>query len=604
MEQRPVPLSVQYAVQNPAQRQVRHAGQSAVEPVTQIVWFKRDLRVTDHAALASAAANGPVLPLYVFEPEYWARSDVSQRQQHFLIETLIDLDRELMHLGAPLQVFTGSITDVLEQLMLNQSDQPEGGVTLWSHEETGNLWTWQRDKTVAAWLQSRGIPWHECSQHGVIRKLSTRRGWAARWNRFMTRPPIPVPRIVRAVRSEQALQSPAATGLNISSASRLSEGKQSGAIESDVELLLADKWQQIRDVLSARCPSRDETPCANRQTGGRRQALALMQSFFKHRGHSYHRQMSSPETAEKACSRLSAHIALGSISMRELVQCAWHHQAEIKSVPRDKRDERVGTRARAINAYIARLHWHCHFMQKLEDSPHHEVENVHRGYCGLRGDAGGDDRAANHYEAWAQGQTGFPFVDACMRSLHHNGWINFRMRAMLMSFASFQLWLHWRQTGLHLARLFTDYEPGIHWNQVQMQSGTTGINTVRVYNPIKQSMDQDADGVFIRRWVPELKDVPSLHVHQPWLMSENDQRQAQCIIGSDYPAPVVDHMETARVARQRLYAVRQLEGFAAEADRVQERHGSRKSGISNRGAKQRLPKTPKPSPQQSLNFPE
>jgi len=214
VEQRPVPLSVQYAVQNPAQRQVRHAGQSAVEPLTQIVWFKRDLRVTDHAALASAAANGPVLPLYVFEPEYWARSDVSQRQQHFLIETLIDLDRGLMHLGAPLQVFTGSITDVL----------------------------------------------------------------------------------------------------------RLSEFKQSGAIESDVELLLADKWQHIRDVLSARCPIRDETPCVNRQTGGRRHALALMQSFFKHRGHSYHRQMSSPETAEKACSRLSAHIALGSISMRELVQ--------------------------------------------------------------------------------------------------------------------------------------------------------------------------------------------------------------------------------------------------------------------------------------------
>ncbi len=553
--------------------------------MTQIVWYKRDLRVVDHEPLARAAAKGPVLPLYVLEPGYWARGDVSQRQLDFLLETLIDLDDQLTRRGAPLQVHVGSVTDALQIIESHTCIE-----SVWSHEETGNLWTWQRDRAVAEWLAAREVSWHELPQHGVVRRLTSRDGWAARWQRQMAMPVTPAPESLCAE----------ATVLFPVSMQVASPGV--GQTGAELQLALQSKWQGLRRRLRETCVVTDQTPAPTRQPGGRQQALELLQSFFAHRGHAYHREMSGPATAEHSCSRLSAHLSLGSLSMRELVQAVWQHQAEIKALPAKQRDAATVARAKALNAYVARLHWHCHFIQKLEDSPHHEVEHVHRSYVGLRSEAAVNETL---FQAWANGHTGFPLIDACMRSLRASGWINFRMRAMLMSFASFQLWLHWRQTGLHLARLFTDYEPGIHWNQVQMQSGTTGINTVRVYNPVKQSHDQDPDGEFIRRWVPELQSVDVDHIHEPWLMTSAQQRACDCIIGKHYPEPIVDHMQTAREARQRIYAVRNSKQFAAEADDIQSRHGSRKSGLPNRGEKRRRNSAaarPVESPQQSFGF--
>ena len=221
----------------------------------------------------------------------------------------------------------------------------------------------------------------------------------------------------------------------------------------------------------------------------------------------------------------------------------------------------------SLKSFSGRLHWHCHFMQKLEDEPAIEFEDLHSACRGLRPPAD----STTVFAAWQAGETGLPFVDACMRMLRATGWLNFRMRAMLMAVASYHLWLDWRQPGLHLARLFTDFEPGIHWSQVQMQSGTTGINAVRIYNPVKQGYDQDPDGRFIRRWVPELGDVPAAFVHEPWRWDGADR-----VLDQAYPRPVVDHLGAARAARQRIWAVRRGSAFREEAARVFERHGSRK----------------------------
>ena len=301
--------------------------------------------------------------------------------------------------------------------------------------------------------------------------------------------------------------------------------------------------------------------CPGRQRGGRSQGRQALVSFLNIRGEQYHREMSSPRTADSACSRLSAHLATGSLSLREVVQQTRRAQASAN-----------GSWKRALAAFEGRLHWHCHFIQKFETEPEIEFRELHAAVAGLRRIGAHPERLAS----WSQGRTGWPFVDACMRYLAHHGWINFRMRAMLMAVASYQLWLHWRESGLHLARLFVDYEPGIHWAQAQMQSGTTGINTLRIYNPIKQSMEQDPEGAFIRRWVPELANVDNDWIHAPWTMPTEAQRTAGITIGESYPEPLVDHVAAARLARQRLQEARRGEASRAQRQRIHQVHGSRR----------------------------
>ena len=281
------------------------------------------------------------------------------------------------------------------------------------------------------------------------------------------------------------------------------------------------------------------------QPGGAAGARELLDTFLAERGHRYHMEMSSPVTAGESCSRLSPHLAYGTISTRMVVQ---RLRARIAAT------SDAGLR-RAWRAFDARLHWRDHFMQKLEDEPDIEHHNFVRGFDGLRE----NDFDADRFAAWAEGRTGYPMVDACMRCLRETGWINFRMRAMLMSFAAYHLWLHWRPAGLHLARLFVDYEPGIHWSQCQMQSGTTGINTLRIYNPLKQALDHDPDGVFVRRWIPELAEGRG-----------------------DYPEPIVPHAEAVREARAKLSEFRRRAGMRASIAKVANKHGSRKARVARK----------------------
>lgn len=513
----------------------------------QIVWFKRDLRVHDHAPLAEAAARGPVLPLYVVEPELWRQPDMAPRHWAFIREALISLDAALAERGAQLLLRRGASIEVLDDCL-----RRFGPFRLWSHEETGNGWTYARDRAVAAWCRARGIDWQQRPQFGVIRGLRERRGWASRWERQMTAPPVAAPPAVNVAPK-------------------------------------SDAFAQHPDAVTPTIPH--GTLAALPQIGGRADGLALLDSFLTARGTQYHRALSSPNTAFDACSRLSPHLACGTLSLREVVQATRARRAALDP-------DELSTKAwrRALAAFDGRLHWHCHFIQKLESQPSLEFDNAHRAYDGLRENSWND----NHFEAWQHGRTGWPFVDACMRALSATGWLNFRMRAMLVAVSSYHLWLHWRQPALHLARLFVDYEPGIHYSQVQMQSGTSGINTVRIYNPIKQGLDHDSDGVFIRRWVPELAGVPTGFIHQPWTLSATDRQRYGA---AGYPLPLVEMQTAARQARDAVWAVRRAVDYRREADAIQSRHGSRRAGLPPSGKRPRTRRTASAEAQLSLDLP-
>ncbi|OYU26569.1 MAG: deoxyribodipyrimidine photolyase [Burkholderiales bacterium PBB2] len=473
---------------------------------TALVWFKRDLRLLDHAPLVESTQFERAAALLLIEPEWLQSPECEARHVEFLLACAEALQQDLARIGLPLIVRVGSAVAVLEQLR-----QELGFSHLLSHEETGTGWSYVRDIEVSRWCRACGVAWQEWPQTGVVRRLKSRSGWAALWAQRMDAAPLPRP-------------------------------------------LGFKPWLDPRPVPLPGLQDLGFAPSTVPATpAGERAAWQTLGSFLEGRGRDYRSALSSPLTAAEGCSRLSAHLAFGTISMRLL-----HQATERRIASTEDRSLAYGLRG-----FSSRLRWHCHFMQKLEDEPALEWRNLARAVDGLRpGESAlleGADR--ERFQAWCEGRTGYPMVDACMRQLRATGWLNFRMRAMLVSFAAYHLWLHWREPGLFLARQFLDFEPGIHWSQMQMQSGTTGINTLRIYSPAKQAREHDPLGEYQRRWLPELGTAA-------------------------YPAPIVDERAALARAKEALYGQRRSPEAQAEAERIQDKHGSRKSG---------LPSTARPS---------
>ena len=474
-----------------------------------IVWFKRDFRLKDHEPLKCAIEEGKPLLLVAFlEPSLMNAPQSDIRHWRFVYQSVKDLNQKLEKYNQQLHLIRGEVLPFFKKL-----NERYGIENIFSHQETGLKVTYERDIAVQTFCRASDIHWKEFPFNGVLRGEKKRNNWPKYWYEKMA----------------EEIQHPDLTAL-------------------------PEMPRVANELMTTGVPEEIRKSNASFQQGGERKAHAYLSSFLSDWVQNYNKHISKPLESRRSCSRLSPYLAWGNLSMRQV------YQATIAA----KKDSDWKWH---INSFSSRLRWHCHFMQKFEMEDRYESENINRGYDGMR-----QEWDEDKYLAWEEGRSGYPLVDACMRAVRETGYINFRMRSMLVSFLTHHLWLHWKKGADFLARQFLDFEPGIHYPQFQMQAGTTGYNTIRIYNPIKQSQEHDPEGVFIKKWIPELAKVPTSFIHEPWKMTKMDQQLYGCEIGTDYPAPVVDVKKTYKEAFGKLWKMKSDPKVKKESKRILEKH--------------------------------
>lgn len=476
-----------------------------------ILWFKRDLRLQDHPPLKTAIEDDlQILMIYIFEPSLISAPYSDERHWRFVIESIKDINNHLKKYQQQIYVFYGEVIPVFQKIISLYDVK-----NVYSHQETGTWLTYQRDIEVKKFLKEKGIRWKEFQNNAVIRGLKNRDKWNERRNEYLSK----------------KLENP--------------------------QLERLKPFTIFRDILEKFSPDKFISSLNfnhQMQKGGETEAYKVLLSFLNERHIGYTKNISRPEESRINCSRLSPYLAWGNLSIRQVER---EKNKFYKASP-SKKD---------LLAFQSRVAWHCHFIQKLESEPEYEFKNVNSAYDNIR-----TEWNENFFNAWKEGLTGYPLIDACMRCVKETGYINFRMRAMLVSFLTHHLWLDWKEGANFLAKQFLDFEPGIHFPQFQMQAGTTGINTIRIYNPTKQVLEHDSDAVFIKKWVPELSNLPVYLAIEPWKITPFEEIEYNFSYGKDYPKRIVDTELTYKHANKILWQIKKSAASKTEAEKILSRH--------------------------------
>jgi deoxyribodipyrimidine photo-lyase len=485
-------------------------------------WIKRDFRLDDNAALHTAMQQGrEVVPVFFLEPAVYLAQDASAFHLQAQLTALADLQFSLRAIGAELLIVKADLPEGFAQLK-----QQLDFSCIYSHEETGAGVTYQRDIAVAAWCKSENVLWQELPQSGVIRRLASR----DKRNKI----------IAERLFDSEPLDAP----------SRISQ--------PNLQYLDLFNIPPLHELAPQLLDERISWPSV--QVVSERRAQRTLDSFLRERSLNYRGGISSPNKAFFFGSRLSPHIAWGTISLRRTFSRLHQRLSELEAQLDAGNESRLAQRwQKSLESFSSRLFWRDHFVQRLESASYMEFRALNPAYEVLQ-----YTQDTNRLSAWINGKTGFPLIDACMRCLQATGFLNFRMRAMVVNFACFGLHIHWRDLQYPLARVFTDYEPGIHFSQVQMQAAIVGINTIRVYSPLKQLIDQDPECQFIKRWVPELR---------PYTAEQIACHETMPLPG--YVPAIVDAEQNIRIMKDRISHIRKSDEGREAAQRVLVKHGSR-----------------------------
>jgi len=476
-----------------------------------VVWLKRDIRLHDNEAIQNALnSKKRVLFLYVFEKMLLNDPHYSERHWNFIKQSLTDLNKQLEEFNTKALTVTSDIFAVFNQLSNKFKI-----TNVFSHQETGLLITFNRDKEFKRFSRNNDIKWIENINNGVLRGLLDREDWIEKWETYMLSPQ-----------------------------HQFNPKKNSFITIDEIEKL--QKYFTKTDLKT----KENKTF----QKGGSSVGWRYANSFFETRHTAYMHNISKPFDSRKSCSRLSPYIAWGNISIRQIFQKAHQEKDTIKN-------------KRQLGSFLSRIRWQAHFIQKFEMEHTMENASINKGYHKLK-----KNISDTYITAWKQGETGFPLVDASMKCLNETGYLNFRMRAMLVSFFTHILWQPWQSATYHLSQMFLDFEPGIHFPQLQMNAGVTGINELRIYNPIKNSYEHDANVRFITKWLPKLAKLPTQFVHEPYLMTLLDQQFNNFTLGKDYPIPIVDIKKNRKKASDILWNMKKNKLVREESNRIIKKH--------------------------------